>query len=46
MSDDTHVSDICWMVHQLAELLCGEVDHREIFLLSFSCLNCLLIRLK
>jgi hypothetical protein len=27
MGNDTHVADICGMVHQLPELLCREVDH-------------------
>jgi hypothetical protein len=35
MSDDTHVPDVCRMVHQLAELLCREVDHIEIFYCVF-----------
>jgi hypothetical protein len=27
VSDDTHVTDVCGVVHQLPELLCREVDH-------------------
>jgi hypothetical protein len=27
MGDDTHVPDVCRMVHQFAELFCGKVDH-------------------
>jgi hypothetical protein len=27
MGDDTHVSDVSWMVHQLTELLGREIHH-------------------
>jgi hypothetical protein len=27
MSDNAHVADICWVVHQFTELFSREVDH-------------------
>jgi hypothetical protein len=27
VSDDTHVADVCWVVHQAPELLGRKVDH-------------------
>jgi hypothetical protein len=29
MGDDTHVSNVSWMVHEFTELFSGEVDHDE-----------------
>ena len=34
MSDDTHVSNVRWMVHEFTELLSCKVDHDEMYKLK------------